>query len=309
MDLFTHLLIGLIVSFLADGSNLRLYVALGVFISLLPDMDFLLSPLWKRLPFTGHHGITHTPFFVFAASVIIYEALSIITKMSDIWVLSFMLLTGSLHIFCDFLGTGGVPLLYPFNKRYFKLNIDLGINPLLTVFSFAGMIMIFRAYLNYSYFLDARSVAILLGSIFILYYITRVALKIYQERRPENIGFTALPTVNPFRWKYARRTETKEAIEVSLKTKEGIRTFTIPKDRRKKIERCEDLVYTYWHPLVQGEMHVFEYPCYDIVCQEGRMEIIWYSAEAGESIEVQVTIEKGHLKASKRFQSKKILWP
>jgi len=277
--------------------------------SLLPDMDFLLSPLWRRLPFTGHHGITHTPFFIFAASAIIYGALSIFTEMSDIRVLSFILLTGSLHIFGDFLGTGGVPLLYPFNKRYFKLNIDLGINPLLTVFSIAGMIMLFRAYLNYSYFLDARSIAILLGSIFILYYATRVALKNYQQRRPENMGFTALPTINPFKWKYARRMETKEAIEVSLKTKEGIKVFTIPKNRRKKIERCEDLIYTYWHPLVQGEMHFFEYPCYEITCREGRMDIIWNSVEAGESIEVQVTIEKGNLTAIKRFQSKKILWP
>lgn len=47
MDSFTHLLIGLIVASLADGSNLYLYTALAVFMSLLPDMDFVLFPLWK----------------------------------------------------------------------------------------------------------------------------------------------------------------------------------------------------------------------------------------------------------------------
>jgi membrane-bound metal-dependent hydrolase YbcI (DUF457 family) len=277
--------------------------------SVLPDLDFLMFPLWKLLPFTGHHGITHSPVFVFVASALIYIALSIFTELSDTRLFLVMLLTGSLHIFGDFLGTGGVPLLYPFSRRYFKLNIALGIDPLLTIFSIAGMITLFKTYLNYSYFPDVRNVTILLGSIYILYYAARAALKLYQERRPENVGFAALPTVNPFRWKYARRAETKEAIEISLKTREGIKTFTIPKGKREKIEQCEDLVFTYWHPLVQGEMRFFEYPCYKINCQGEKMQIVWNSAEAGKVMEVQVTLDKGNLKVDKRFQGKKMLWP
>lgn len=174
MDFFTHFLIGLIVASLADGSNLYLYLTLAVFMSLLPDLDFALFPLWKWLPSTGHHGITHTPIFIFAASALIYAAIAIFAEISDIRVLLVMLLTGSLHIFGDFLGTGGVPLLYPFSGRYFKLNIDLGIDTLLMLFSIAGIVVLFRAYLNYPYFPDTRSVTILLGSIFILYYATRV---------------------------------------------------------------------------------------------------------------------------------------
>jgi hypothetical protein len=175
------------------------------------------------------------------------------------------------------------------------------------LFSIAGIITLFRAYLNYLYIPDARSTSILLGLLFVFYYAARVTLKLYQERRPENMGFTALPTKNPFRWKYARRIETKEDIKIFLKTREGVKTFTIPKDRRERIEQCEDLVYTYWHPLVQGEMRFFEYPCYKMICQEGRTEIIWNSAESGKVIEVQVTLEEGHLRVDKRFRSKKIL--
>jgi membrane-bound metal-dependent hydrolase YbcI (DUF457 family) len=309
MDFFTHLLIGLIVASLADGANLYLYAALAVFMSLLPDLDFALFPLWKWLPSTGHHGITHTPIFVLAASAVIYAAIAIFAGISDIGVLLVMLLTGFIHVFGDFLGTGGVPLLYPFSGRYYKLNIDLGIDTLLMLFSIAGIVILFRAYLNYSYYPDARSTAILLGSLYILYYAARGALKLYQEHRPENAGFTALPTKNPFRWKYARRIETKGDIKIFLKTREGIKTFTIPKDRRERIEKCEELVYTYWHPQVQGEMRFFEYPCYKMICQEGRKEIIWNSAESGKVIEVQVTLEKGHMKVDKRFRSKKILWP
>jgi membrane-bound metal-dependent hydrolase YbcI (DUF457 family) len=302
---------GLIVASLADGPNLYLYLALGAFMSLLPDLDFLMFPLWKRFSFAGHHGITHTPIFVFAASAIIYASLYVIPKISDIGMLLVILLIGALHVLGDYLGTGGVPLLYPFTRRSFKLNIDLSINPLLALFSIAGMVVLIRAYLNYPYFPNVRRVTILLGSAFIFYYSARVALKLYQERKPENKGFSAMPTINPFRWEYAKRMETKDAIEISLKTKEEVKTFTIPKakDKWKKIERCEDLVYTYWHPLVQREMHFFEYPCYRLACRKGRMEIVWNSVEAGEAIEVQVTIENGNLKVNNRFQGKKMLWP
>ncbi len=309
MDFFTHLLIGLIAASLADSSNLYLYMALAVFMSQLPDLDFVISPLWKWLPSIGHHGITHTPVFVFAASALIYAAIAVFGEISDINILLVMLLTGFLHIFGDFLGTGGVPLLYPLSRRYFKLSIDLGINPLLMLFSIAGIVMLFSAYLNYPDYPDARSVAIMLGSLYILYYGSRVALKFYQKQRPENMGFTALPTKNPFRWKYARRIETKRDIKILLKTQEGVKTFTIPKERRERIEKCEDLVYTYWHPLVQGEMRFFEYPCYKKICQEGRAEITWNSAESGKVIEVHVTLEKGRLMVDRRFRSKEFFWP
>jgi len=305
MDFFTHLLIGLIVSYLAGGSSQPLYLELGVFMSLLPDLDFLLFPLWRRLPFTGHHGITHTPIFIIAASAAIYVALSIFAEVSDTGLLFVMLFTGLIHIFGDFLGTGGVALYYPISKKYSRLNIDLGIDPLLIVFSIAGILIFFRSYLNSLVFPSLWSITILLGLFFVLYYLARAFLKLYLEHRPENLGFTALPTANPFRWKYARRMEEKEAIEISLKTEKGVEIFIIPKDREKKIEQCEDLVYTYWHPVVQGEMRFFEYPCYKITCQEGKMEIIWNSAEAGKVLDVQVTFDNGILKINRRFQGKK----
>jgi membrane-bound metal-dependent hydrolase YbcI (DUF457 family) len=306
MDFFTHLLMGLLIPSLADGPRLNLYLALGVFMSLLPDLDFVLFPLWKRFPFSGHHGITHTPVFIFAASILVYAALFALGEEPDTRLFLVIFLTGAVHILGDFLGTGGVPLLYPVRKRYYKRNIDLGINPLLTLFSFCGTIVFISAYLTSPYPLGARRAAIMLGFVFVLYYVIRAAIKLRLERRPENEGFAALPTIEPLRWKFARRTETSEAIAVSLKTGEGIKTFTIPKGRLDTIERCEDLVYTFWHPLVQGEMRFFEYPCYKTICLENRMEIIWNSAEAGKVMEVHVICEKGKcLTIVKRFQGKK----
>ncbi|MFB3765636.1 MAG: metal-dependent hydrolase [Methanotrichaceae archaeon] len=308
MDFFTHILIGLIIGSSADGSNPNIYIASGIFMSLLPDFDFLMAPLWKRLPFTGHHGITHTLVFIIAASVLIFGAISFLfvpAESLDTRLLMVIFLAGSSHLLGDLLGTGGVPLFYPLSEKYYKLNIDLGINPLLMFFSFTGIILLSFAYLDILPFADAGSVAMLLGSIFVIYYPSRVALKIREEMAKENKGFVALPTIKPYRWKFAKRTETPEAIEIAIKTSMGVETCRIPKDRRDKIERCEDLAYTYWHPMVQGEMRFFEYPYYKTNCEDGKMEITWNSAEAGKFIEIKVICEEGCLSFCKLLRGRK----
>ncbi len=195
-------------------------------------------------------------------------------------------------------------MLYPLSKSYIKLNIDLGINSLLTLFSMSGVALLLVAYSGYVHLLDSESVTILLSSIFVIYYPCRAVIKFYREKRPENKGFIALPTINPLVWKFARRRETSEAIEITLKTGGAMRSYRIPKDRRETIERCEDLVYTYWHPEVQAEMRFFDFPCYNTVCQDGRMKIIWNSAEMGKFIEIEVVCEKGGVCVRKRFRRK-----
>jgi len=304
MDIFSHLLIGLLAASWASGFGPSFYVAVGALMSIVPDFDFLLFPLWKRFPFTWHHGISHTLAFPIVISALAYFALYKMTAISDTRLFLIMLLTGSLHIFCDLLGTGGVPLLYPLSKSYIKLNIDLGINSLLTLFSMSGVALLLVAYSGYVHLLDSESVTILLSSIFVIYYPCRAVIKFYREKRPENKGFIALPTINPLVWKFARRRETSEAIEITLKTGGAMRSYRIPKDRRETIERCEDLVYTYWHPEVQAEMRFFDFPCYNTVCQDGRMKIIWNSAEMGKFIEIEVVCEKGGVCVRKRFRRK-----
>lgn len=305
MDFFTHLLIGVIIASLADGSKAGIYIASSIFMVILPDLDFFMAPLWKKHPFLGHHGITHTPVFVIAASLLFYGILLALGGRSDIRLFLVIMLAGISHIAGDLLGTGGVPLFYPFSKKYFKLNMDLGINPVLMVFSFAGTTVLLAANLSKSHFEDTRGITTLLGSAFILYYASRAILKVLEERMEENRGFIALPTVRPDRWKFARRTETQDAITIVLKTDEGIQTFRIPKDKRDRIKRCEDLPYTYWHPIVQEEMRFFEYPCYKTSCRKGRMEITWNSAEAGKLFEIRVVCENGGLSACKMIRGRR----
>ena len=305
MDFFTHLLLGFVIALIVDGPNFDLSLVAAIFMSQLSDLDFMLFPLWKKLPFTGHHGITHTPIFVLSVSFLI-SIIFYLLGWLDKWLLLILFLSGAVHIFGDFLGTGGVPLLYPLNKNYYKKNIDLGVSPVLMLFSLAGITSLIRAQIGSVYGLGAREVAFLLAGIFVAYYSGRAALKLYLEKKPENQGFTALPTPSPLKWKYARKVETAEEIIVYLKTKEGLKPFPIPKARKKAIRQREDLLCTYWHPLVQAEMRFFEFPCYRLNCEEGRMEITWNSAEAGKVMDVQAIYENGELRVIKRFRKKRM---
>ncbi|MCJ7443937.1 MAG: metal-dependent hydrolase [Methanotrichaceae archaeon] len=296
MDFFTHLTISLLISILLSGSLANVYALFGVLIGLLPDFDFAFFPLWKRMPLAGHHGITHTLVFILLTSGIIYAVLAFFFGYSDLKLLYIMVLTGSLHILGDFMGTGGVAPLYPLEKGYSSLNIDLGNNPFLMTFSFMGMIFLVIVSIGYLGILSMTEAAVLLGLIYIVYLVSRFLLKTYNERKQENIGFVALPTVLPWKWKFAKRIDTFEEIEIYFKTRDGIERYSIPKERKNKISTCQDLVYSYWHPMVQAQMGFFRYPYYRIICDKEKKEIIWNSVDMGKLTEVHVILTENKLK-------------
>jgi membrane-bound metal-dependent hydrolase YbcI (DUF457 family) len=103
MDFFTHLMIGFLISSGLVGSFSNQYVVLGTLMAALPDFDIFLYPLWKRIPITRHHGITHTAIFVIAASVTLFAVFGAFTGIADPKLLIVMLLGGFSHIFCDFI--------------------------------------------------------------------------------------------------------------------------------------------------------------------------------------------------------------
>jgi hypothetical protein len=67
----------------------------GTLMNIVPDFNFLLFPLWKRFPFTWHHGISHTLAFILVVSALAYFALPKMTTISDTMLFLIMLLTGS----------------------------------------------------------------------------------------------------------------------------------------------------------------------------------------------------------------------
>lgn len=245
----------------------------------LPDFDIFLYPFWRRLPFTRHHGVTHTALFVTAASVTMFAACGAFTgAFADPKLLIVMLLGGASHILCDFITNWGVPLLYPFEKGYSKINVDMSINPYTMLFFFPGVIFLNAARLNYVVPLDLKGATAVLGLIYLVYFVTRGGFKVYNTMKHGNQGFAALPTLSMYKWKFAKKIETENEIQVFIKSNPRTRAYVIPKGKMDGITKCEDLVHTYWLGQVQNYMRVFEFPYFETNCQNGKMRITWRSA-------------------------------
>ena len=302
MDFFTHLMIGFLISSWSGGSFSNQYVVLGTLMAILPDFDIFLYPLWKRMPITRHHGITHTVIFVIAASVTLFAAYGAFTGIADPKLLMVILLGGFSHIFCDFITNWGVTPFYPFEKGYSKLDLEMSINPFLALFFFPGVVFLVAARFNYLIPIDLTKATFVLGLVYLAYFVSRAVFKIYYTKRPENEGFSALPTWVPYMWKFAKRIETDGEIRVLLKSNPRTRTYVIPKGRLESITKCQDLVNTYWLGQVQDVMRVFEYPYYETDCQDGRMKITWRSAEMGELLSVHVECVGDDLKSWVEFK-------
>lgn len=303
MDFFTHILIGFIISSWASGSFGNSYVLFGTLLAALPDFDVLLYPFWRSHPLTRHHGMTHIFIFIVAASAIIYAGLALFAGISDIRLFLLMCLTGSSHIAGDFVTNWGVSPVYPLRKRYAKLNLDVAVNPFLILFTFASFLFVALVWSG-NIPLRADQASTLLAAVYLAYFGSRAALKYYYASRPENRGFTALPTFLPHRWRFAKRTESEEEIRVTLLDSPAVE-YVIPKSHAEAIKDCLDLVKTYWLDGVQAHLRVFSYPYFRLDCQDGRRAITWFAAEMGEDMAVLVEADgqsAGGLSVSVQFR-------
>lgn len=299
MDFFTHLMVGFIISSLASGSFHNSYVVFGTLMAGLPDFDVFLYPLWKSLPITRHHGITHMIIFIVIISGLVNILLAVFAGSTDVRLFLLMCLTGVSHIFGDFITTWGVSPFYPLTKKYTKLNLDTAVNPYLILYFFAGVLFL-TAVMSGRIPLSDIQASALLGMTYVAYFAARSILKLYFTGRPENKGFTALPTFYPNRWTLVKRTETDDEINIIIKNNR-LQEYAIPKEGLKEIKTCDDLVSTYWHPQVQEYMRVFSYPYYATDCKDGRFEITWHSAEMGDNMQINVRYD-GDFKVNYKFK-------
>ncbi len=307
MDIFTHLLSGYLVSYWAsdpsiNGSPDNLYLILGTFMAIFPDIDVFLKPIWGRLPHVMHHGIIHSIPFIIISSTIIYSIITAISGFQDYRLLLLMYLTGCVHLFWDFVGTGGVRPFYPFQKSYARLNLEVGANPLLGIYSLLSFVFLLAISLKIIDFVDLITASLLVGAGYILDLGLRAALKSYCSSKPENLGYIALPTIAPNRWRFAKRNETKDGIEVILKTRHGPSRYFIPKANPKNAESCKDLASTYWLSQVQERVRIFNYPYYRINCCGNKKGITWNAAEMGRVMDVIVNCEGDRFAVTIEFQ-------
>lgn len=109
------------------GGNLILALVLSVIGSLAPDIDHAKSRIGQRLSRTsnyindkyGHRGITHSLLGTITVSLIVYVILVMIGLESG---LKWFILGYLSHLITDMFNPTGIPLFYPYSKKY-GLNI------------------------------------------------------------------------------------------------------------------------------------------------------------------------------------------
>ncbi|TFF88731.1 MAG: metal-dependent hydrolase [Promethearchaeota archaeon] len=173
MDTFSHIIIGFLLFAKVD---IRLAFFSG-FMALFVDLDFFLFPFSRKYPIFEHRGIAHSFPVVILYTFVVSLIFSIFIEI-NFWLLLGAGLTGSiLHITCDSLTNYGTNSLYPLVKKPVKLEIILGVDPLIAGFSIP-ILMLFA----YSYFESNWALFDLIFSIaaigFLLYFIIHCILKI-----------------------------------------------------------------------------------------------------------------------------------
>lgn len=200
MDLFTHVLVAYLVSFIAFGPQAPLYIAAGALAGGLPDADILFFPLARRYPLLGHHGITHSlvGVTVIAAGGAIFAPL----LAGGIWWMFFlaMELGGISHILLDGFTNFAVPPFAPFSDRQVHLDADRAVN-------FATLAM---TAVSFTVLLTERNrtppeiwvvTAWVLAGIYALYLTVRGLGRLRVEGIRKREGYTGvIPSGNPLRW-------------------------------------------------------------------------------------------------------------
>jgi len=96
----------------------------GIFFSAVPDLDEKNSRISRKYPFLSfftrffakeHHGMTHSPFFLFAVSIFIAVVLSLFAESFRFWLFA-VYAPMLIHLMADMI-TSRIPLLYPFSGK------------------------------------------------------------------------------------------------------------------------------------------------------------------------------------------------
>lgn len=173
MDTFTHILI----AFLLIGKfDVRLGLFAG-FMALFLDLDFVLAPLTKKYPSLEHRGIVHSFPIIFILTLITSLIYTLITWQNYFLVLLAGLAGSFTHIIGDSITNYGTNSLWPFAKRYVKLNIIPGIDFLQAGISLTTIPLLFVSYLSNNFQLF-NLIYLIVGVFLILYFSIRTVMKV-----------------------------------------------------------------------------------------------------------------------------------
>ncbi|MGI0053997.1 MAG: metal-dependent hydrolase [Thermoplasmata archaeon] len=208
MDLFTHVILGYLLSYGIVGYGPQ-YLAAGAIAGGIPDADVLFFPLRRRFPLLRHHGITHS--IVGVSAVALVGGLLIAPRISagDPWIyVAVMEAAGLGHMLGDAFTHFSVAPLLPFHDRPLEIDADRAINFLTLSVSLGAIFLLgferFRVPFA-SYTLTVYALMAFYGGYIALRLGARARIGAVRRRRPKYS--VVVPTGNPLRWMllYERR--------------------------------------------------------------------------------------------------------
>lgn len=189
MDLFTHMLIGYLIgwlaAFTATGYNEYLML-IPVVMAMLPDFDVVLYvvPRSFRRRFRGfkHRGTSHTIVFLVACAAVAAFLFNMTTGTGLLAGFVLALLGGLSHVLLDALTSFAFPYLGPFSWRERSLDLDGAVTWYMAPFSLFSIVTMWsmRAYAVpfTTYTLFVAFVFSVIGA----HYLARLSVKLYVER-------------------------------------------------------------------------------------------------------------------------------
>jgi membrane-bound metal-dependent hydrolase YbcI (DUF457 family) len=285
MDTFSHILI----AFLLLGKfDLNLAVFAGV-MALIIDLDVLLFPLTKKYPHFDHRGLVHSVLGVICVTLVASLIYSGLTGMNYWLSLGAGLLGAFSHTICDTLTNYGTLSLWPFVKKYVKLDINPGISPLTTIVSTISIPFLYYSYEG-SNLVVFNNVYLIASVFFVIYFIIRISLKSYIQFK---FHTKSLPNFNPFKYKLVQIAQYKESDQeykeikwrtinliTGKSTEEGqihypLMNSTPPLDTDEKM-----ISFSYKTTPIQRILAHSDYHLYEILEKnEDAMIIFWYVLE------------------------------
>lgn len=159
MDLFTHFIVPFAILTLLKFKDIKDRLS-GAFGGISIDFDFVLFPIGFLLPelfIFSHRGITHSFIFGLLTAIIFiyiisrpsaYGFINYVIKRDIKVVFTWRSVTFAyfgvlIHLFLDFLTTGGIPLFYPFSLTRFTANLYYYTDIVTTVVALAVLIILY----------------------------------------------------------------------------------------------------------------------------------------------------------------------
>lgn len=142
----SHILLGAAVGIVMQEKSLGVLnlflTGASILGSMAPDLDHMKSKISRKVPVLswlistvfGHRGLLHSPLMVVILWIVLHNL-----PFGNVFVYGYI---G--HLFQDFFTKGGIPLLYPYKKRYSLPLVKTGgfMEYLLTILMIAGLYVI-----------------------------------------------------------------------------------------------------------------------------------------------------------------------